>query len=53
MEISSRDLSVTECLGQGLVVHSDDQVTAAQDKESSFVEDIDYWQGLSFDWGIA
>ena len=43
--------SITERLEQGLVIHSNSQVTAAKDKESGFVKGIG--NGLPLNWGVA
>ena len=45
--------SVTEHLEQGLVIHSNSQVTAAKDKESGFVEGISDDEGLPLNWGVV
>ena len=41
------ELSITEHLEQGLVIHSNGQVTAAKDKESGFVKGVGNGEGFS------
>ena len=45
--------SITEHLEQGLVIHSNSPVTAAEDKESGFIKDISKGEGLPLNWGVA
>ena len=45
--------SITEHLEQGLVIHSNSQVTATKDKESGFVKGIGDGEGLPLNWGVA
>lgn len=45
--------SITQHLEQGLVIHSNSQVTAAKDKESRFVKGIGDSEGLPLNWGVV